>query len=272
MLVVLSDDLLIGRRLRQLAHDNGLVVADFADVQSALATPGPSGPGGAQAGEQQPAIAVIDLHHPDALELVRAWRARWPDALLAGYLGIPDRDRWVAAQRAGCDLVANRGALVPRLRDRLVRRADQRGRRFPLFEAADAAGRLGLVFRADDAPVGPLAVYQVAGGLYAMADRCPHAGAALSTGEVESAVVTCPRHGSRFDIRTGERLRGPADADAACYRLVQEGGQVFLLIREHESPVPTPHGDASLVVRRSGARRQGMKGDGPRRNQGDPQD
>jgi hypothetical protein len=89
----------------------------------------------------------------------------------------------VAAQPAGCDLVTNRGALIPRLRDRLARQADQRGRRFPLCEAADAAGRLGLVFRADDTPVGPLAVYQVAGRLYAIAERCPHAGATLSGGE-----------------------------------------------------------------------------------------
>ena len=240
MLVILSDDLLIGRRLRQLANDSGLVVADAADVRPGLATSDASGSGGAWPGDQEPAVAVIDLHHPGALDLVRAWRARWPDALLAGYLGIPDRDLWLAAQRAGCDLVANRGALVRRLRDQLVGCADQGGRRFPLFEAADAAGRLGLVFRADDTPVGPLAVYQVAGGLYAIADRCPHAGAALSGGEIESAVVTCPRHGSRFDIRTGERLRGPADADAPCYPLVQEGGQVFLLVRERGSPGPGP--------------------------------
>jgi nitrite reductase/ring-hydroxylating ferredoxin subunit/CheY-like chemotaxis protein len=236
VLVMLSDDPLISRRLRQLAHDSGLIVADAADGRPGVAASGPAGPGGAGVGEQQPAVAVIDLHLPDALDVVRAWRARWPDALLAGYLAAPDRERWVTAQRAGCDLVTNRGALMPRLRDRLARRADQRGRRFPLFETADAAGRLGLVFRADDTPVGPLAVYQVAGGLHAIADRCPHAGATLSGGEVESAVVTCPRHGSRFDIRTGDRLRGPADAGIACYPLVQEGGQVFLLIREQGGP------------------------------------
>jgi nitrite reductase/ring-hydroxylating ferredoxin subunit len=232
VLVMLSDDLFIGRRLRQLAHDRGLIVTDAPDGAPDVAGPGPAGPDEAGAGEQQPTVAVIDLHRPGAIDRVRAWRARWPDALLVGYLDVPDRERWVAAQRAGCDLVTNRGALIPRLRDRLARQADQRGRRFPLCEAADAAGRLGLVFRADDTPVGPLAVYQVAGRLYAIADRCPHAGATLSGGEVESAVVTCPRHGSRFDIRTGERLRGPADAGVACHPLVQEGGQVFLLIRE----------------------------------------
>jgi nitrite reductase/ring-hydroxylating ferredoxin subunit len=212
-LVMLSDDLMIGRRLRRLAQENGLAVAD------------PGDPG------QAPAVAVLDLHHPDALDLVRAWRARWPGALLAGYLTVPDRERWVAAQRAGCDLVASRGALVPRLRHLLAESGAPAGRQFPLFEAADAAGRLGLVFRADDTPVGPLAVYQVAGELCAIADRCPHAGAALSGGELESAVVTCPGHGSQFDIRTGERLRGPADTDISVFPLVRAGGQVCLLLR-----------------------------------------
>lgn len=218
LLVVLTDDLVIGRRLRQLAQEHSLAHATAEDLTAAEAA-GPV------------AVAVLDLQHPDALELVRAWRARWPDALIAGFLGVPDREQWVAAQRAGCDLVANRGALLPRLRSQLAQHGGQRGQRFPLFEAADAAGRLGLVFRAGDTPVGPLAVYQVAGGLHAIADRCPHAGAALSGGEVESGVVTCPGHGSRFDLRTGERVRGPADTDVTVFPLVQAGGQVCLLLR-----------------------------------------
>lgn len=220
-LVMLGDDEVIGRRLRLLAQENALTVADARGLPPPAGAALPAGP----------AVAVIDLEHPGALDLVRAWRADWPEALLAGYLAIPDRERWVAAQRAGCDLVVNRGALVPRLRGLLAERGHWASRRFPLFEAADAAGRLGLVFRADDTPVGPLAVYQVASGLYAIADRCPHAAAALSGGEVEAAVVTCPGHGSRFDIRTGERLRGPADTDIAVFPLVREGGQVCLLLR-----------------------------------------
>ncbi len=217
-LVVLSDDLFVGRRLRQLAREHALLPADpgdLADAQQVLPV----------------AVAVLDLQLPDAVDLVRAWRARWPDALLAGFLGVPDRERWVAAQRAGCDLVANRGALVPRLRGELAARGSASVRRFPLFEAADVAGRLGLVFRADDTPAGPLAAYRVEGRLYAVADRCPHAGVALSGGEIESAVVTCPGHGSQFDLRTGERLRGPADRDIAVFPLVRERGQICLLLR-----------------------------------------
>jgi nitrite reductase/ring-hydroxylating ferredoxin subunit len=212
--LLLTGDLPLRGRLRRLAADHGLVVAE-ADGEP---------------GTGEPAVAVIDLDLPGAPGQVRQWRARWPAALLAGYLGVPDAGRWVAAQRAGCDLVSNRGALVPRLRALLARGAPT-GRVFPLFDAADAAGRLGLVFRTGDSPAGPVAVYRADGALCAIADRCPHAGAALSGGEPDGAVITCPGHGSRFDIRTGERLRGPADADIAVFPLTGEGGQVCLVVR-----------------------------------------
>ena len=225
VLLVLTDDLPIRRRLSHLATENGLTLADAPHT----GTPGPGAgdPSGGDAAD--PAVAVIDLDRPGALDRVRDWRARWPAALLAGYLAEPDRDRWVAAQRAGCDLVANRGALALRLRQSLGRQHAPGARAFPLFPAADAAGRLGLVHRAADTPVGPVAVYRVDGRLRAIADRCPHAGAALSSGEAEGVVITCPGHGSRFDLRTGERLRGPADTDIAVFPLTEEGGQVCLL-------------------------------------------
>ncbi len=230
LLLVLTGDPPVRRRLGLLAAESGLTFAD-AGAAGMPAAGSPAG-GGASA---EPAVAVIDLDWPGAPDLVRTWRARWPSALLAGYLVVPDRERWIAAQRAGCDLVANRGALVLRLREALARSAPA-ARAFPLFAAADAAGRLGLVHRAADTPVGPVAVYRVAGRLQAIADRCPHAGAALSGGEVEDGVITCPGHGSRFSIETGERLRGPADTGIAVFPLTEEGGQVCLLSRVPRTP------------------------------------
>lgn len=227
-LLAVTDDLRVGRRLRALADANGLALTEPER--------GPGGPGEpdpADPAARPPVAAVIDLSRPDALEIVRAWRARWPDTLLAAFLTDPDRDRWVAAQRAGADLVVNRGALIPRLRallaDRSAAAGAGRSRRYPLAEAADAAGRLGLVCRVGESPVGPVAVYQAEGQLHAVADRCPHAGATLSDGEFEGGVVTCPGHGSRFDVRTGERVRGPADAGLPVFPLIQEGGQIFLV-------------------------------------------
>ena len=42
---------------------------------------------------------------------------------------------------------------------------------------------------------------------FAAADRCPHLGGRLSEGRLEGTVVTCPRHGSQFDLSSGEVVR-----------------------------------------------------------------
>lgn len=48
------------------------------------------------------------------------------------------------------------------------------------------------------------------GEVHAIDDLCTHAGALLSRGEVVDCVVTCPLHESRFDVRDGHVVRGPA--------------------------------------------------------------
>ncbi len=55
-----------------------------------------------------------------------------------------------------------------------------------------------------------IAVYQVAGTLYAIEDLCTHDGNPLSDGPVEGLEVICPRHGARFCLRTGVALSPPA--------------------------------------------------------------
>jgi nitrite reductase/ring-hydroxylating ferredoxin subunit len=48
------------------------------------------------------------------------------------------------------------------------------------------------------------------GELHALDDLCSHAGALLSRGEIVDCIVTCPLHESRFDLRDGHIVRGPA--------------------------------------------------------------
>lgn len=48
-----------------------------------------------------------------------------------------------------------------------------------------------------------LLLARVGGDYYAADDRCPHMGGRLSHGRLEGTVVTCPRHGSRFDLTDG---------------------------------------------------------------------
>ena len=44
-------------------------------------------------------------------------------------------------------------------------------------------------------------------GFYAVGNICPHMKGKLSKGTLEGNIVTCPRHGSQFDITTGENVR-----------------------------------------------------------------
>ena len=46
----------------------------------------------------------------------------------------------------------------------------------------------------------------VDGKFYALDNRCPHMGGALSGGDLEGATLTCPRHGAKFDVRTGKNV------------------------------------------------------------------
>ena len=48
----------------------------------------------------------------------------------------------------------------------------------------------------------------VGGTFYAISERCMHLGGHLSQGIIQDGIVTCPRHGSRFDVRTGQAVNG----------------------------------------------------------------
>jgi nitrite reductase/ring-hydroxylating ferredoxin subunit/uncharacterized membrane protein len=72
----------------------------------------------------------------------------------------------------------------------------------------------------------PLVVARTTAGVSAMADRCSHRGGSLSQGTRTGDCVTCPWHGSRFDLRTGEVLEGPAVVDQPCYATRETDGGV----------------------------------------------
>ena len=210
--LLVTRDPLVASRLRSACVARGFRVVDG---EAELSSP--------------PRLVAVDLANSLALGSASEWRRAWPDALLAGHLALPDRDAWLAAEEAGFDLVVNRGAFVGAVLRRLDSPPAPTRRRYPLIASADVAGRLGCVLRLADSAVGPLALFHIGRQFYAIADRCPHAGARLSDGELVGSVLTCPEHGSQFDVQTGERLRGPADESPRRYSLVEEGGQVYLL-------------------------------------------
>jgi len=211
LLLLTADPLVIGR-LDRVAGEAGLTLVPSRHQ-----------------GEVHPSVIVFDLDQPGSLDEVERWRDRHPDAFIAGHVGLPRQDLWLRAQQAGCDMVANRGAFASQLLLRLPPEGTPRRRRVPLVEAAELPGRIGLVLRAPETPFGAVALFHFSGDLFAVEDVCPHAGSELSTGELDGTVVTCPRHGSQFDVCSGRRVRGPADVDIRTFTAVEEDGFVCLV-------------------------------------------
>lgn len=62
-----------------------------------------------------------------------------------------------------------------------------------------------------------IVLFNVGGEFFALDNACTHEEGPLAEGEIEGHEVTCPWHGARFDIRTGEVLCPPAYDDVARY-------------------------------------------------------
>jgi 3-phenylpropionate/trans-cinnamate dioxygenase ferredoxin subunit len=77
-----------------------------------------------------------------------------------------------------------------------------------------------------------IAMFRVGDDVYAIGDRCSHAEASLAEGFVSDHEVECPRHGSEFDLETGEPLSLPATKPVPTYEVVVEDGVVYLVLEE----------------------------------------
>jgi 3-phenylpropionate/trans-cinnamate dioxygenase ferredoxin component len=62
-----------------------------------------------------------------------------------------------------------------------------------------------------------IAIARVDDAFYAFGDTCTHQGCSLADGELDGATVTCPCHGSQFNVATGDVLRGPARESVPSY-------------------------------------------------------
>ncbi len=74
----------------------------------------------------------------------------------------------------------------------------------------------------------PVVVVRCGNELYAVEDRCTHDGESFSGAEVAACEIICPRHGSRFCLRTDEALTPPAYEPLRTYRVRQQDGRILL--------------------------------------------
>lgn len=94
------------------------------------------------------------------------------------------------------------------------------------------------VARAEDLPPGErlrhdfeeetVLIFNVNGELHAVADLCTHDDGPLEDGPLEGHEVSCPRHGARFDVRTGAALCLPAFAPIPTFEVKIEDGYIFV--------------------------------------------
>jgi 3-phenylpropionate/trans-cinnamate dioxygenase ferredoxin subunit len=91
-----------------------------------------------------------------------------------------------------------------------------------LSDIAEGRPALAVVGETD------IALFRVGNDVFAIDDLCSHAQASLSEGEQHGHVVECPRHGGRFDIRTGKAKHFPAFSPVRTFPVKIEEDGVFV--------------------------------------------
>lgn len=92
---------------------------------------------------------------------------------------------------------------------------------------SDVSAGTGKVVQAEGKT---LALFNLGGTFYALDNRCTHVGGPLGEGAVDGNQVTCPWHGSVFNITTGEVVQPPARRPVATYRVRVERDEVLVEI------------------------------------------
>jgi 3-phenylpropionate/trans-cinnamate dioxygenase ferredoxin subunit len=72
-------------------------------------------------------------------------------------------------------------------------------------------------------------VFNLGGEYYAIEDLCTHDYSPLLGGDIEGEEIICPRHGARFNIKTGEALTAPAYEPLPTFPVRIEGGMVQVI-------------------------------------------
>jgi len=69
-------------------------------------------------------------------------------------------------------------------------------------------------------------IANIDGRYYATGGKCTHMGGNLSKGILTGKIVTCPLHGTQFDVTTGKVIGGPAKKDLPVYPVKKEGNTI----------------------------------------------
>ena len=76
-----------------------------------------------------------------------------------------------------------------------------------------------------------IALFHVGQSFYGIDDVCTHDGGPLVDGELKDYTIACPRHGGKFDIRTGAALSMPAIRPTLAHDVKVEDGAISVRLR-----------------------------------------
>jgi len=77
-----------------------------------------------------------------------------------------------------------------------------------------------------------VAVARAVGQLYAVEDLCSHDDGPLGDGDLEEYAVVCPRHGAKFDVRTGAVVAMPAIAPIETFPVMEKDGRIHIAVKD----------------------------------------
>jgi len=72
----------------------------------------------------------------------------------------------------------------------------------------------------------PIALFNVGGAYYAVDNKCTHMGGPLCQGMLSGEVIQCPWHGSRFNVKTGKVIGGPASRPVKQHEVRVDGEDI----------------------------------------------
>jgi 3-phenylpropionate/trans-cinnamate dioxygenase ferredoxin subunit len=78
----------------------------------------------------------------------------------------------------------------------------------------------------------PIGLFRIGGDFYAIDDVCTHDGGPLVEGELDGCEIECPRHGARFDVKTGRALSMPAIEPVTAHAIELREDGIYVAIKE----------------------------------------
>jgi 3-phenylpropionate/trans-cinnamate dioxygenase ferredoxin subunit len=95
-------------------------------------------------------------------------------------------------------------------------------------KTSDLAPGEKMLVEYEDEDVG---LFNIEGQFYAISDVCTHDGGPLVEGKLDGDEVICPRHGARFNVKTGRQTM-PAFAPVPLYTVKIEGDDIYIAPKE----------------------------------------